>query len=406
MKHAITVVLGIVGLLFAGRGSAANDVGSAIKKGAAYLRSMQEPDGTWPFEGEMGLTALVGLSLLESGAGNDDQTVQQAAQAVRRASVHMIHTYSLATTLLFLDRLGEPTDDPLIGSVGIRLVRGQNNAGGWTYSCPRLEKAEVRRLVAVLEQSGRGVQPPSKQLTRDALAIQEALRDHSPLSTSISLGDNSNTQFATMALWVARRHGVAVRKAVSLVGKRFRSSQTASGGWGYVSPQPTPAMTCAGLLGLAIATGSANEAAYKTNFARYHRDPKLAKPKVMPNPLEDPAIAAGLTALESVLEPNMKPAIPAAEEDDFYFWWSLERVAVAIGAQNLLLQQRLNGSWTSRKEKDARVNTCFALLFLVKANLARDLTFSLRGKMPEPTTISYQSRGLAPVKADKPVGPR
>jgi hypothetical protein len=425
MKRLIAILVGTCGfLLWSGPGYAAKDIETAIREGVAYLRSVQDPNGGWSYEGEAGLTALVGLTLLEAGARTDDKAVQQAAQIMRRESVHMIHTYSLATTLLFLDRLGEPADVPLIESLGIRLLRGQNTSGGWTYSCPRLEKAEVRRLVAVLEppgQPGLVLQPPAKQhLTRDAQMIANAIRDNSPPPASVTFGDNSNTQFAAMALWVVRRHGVAVRKAVNLVGQRFRSSQTPTGGWGYVTPSPTPAMTCAGLLGLAIATGSANEAAHKANFARFHRDPKLAKPKAMPDPLGDPAIAAGLIALESVIGsgPNLKPAFQPPQEDDFYFWWSVERVAVAydlptigkvdwytVGAQKVLRQQQQNGSWVSQKLQDARVDTCFALLFLLKANLARDLTFSLRGQMPEPTKISFQARGPATANEDKPASP-
>ena len=45
--------------------------------------------------------------------------------------------------------------------------------------------------------------------------------------------DNSNTQFATLALWVARRHGLPVDHALARIDSRFRHSQGADGGWGY-----------------------------------------------------------------------------------------------------------------------------------------------------------------------------
>src|SRR5262249_10052952 len=36
---------------------------------------------------------------------------------------------------------------------------------------------------------------------------------------------NSNTQFATLALWVARRHGVPIDRSLRLIVRRFRTSQ-------------------------------------------------------------------------------------------------------------------------------------------------------------------------------------
>src|SRR5207302_4089676 len=52
-------------------------------------------------------------------------------------------------------------------------------------------------------------------------------------------GDNSNTQFAILGLWAARRHGVPVEKALARADSRFRTSQNGDGGWGYM---PVPGM--------------------------------------------------------------------------------------------------------------------------------------------------------------------
>src|SRR5262249_20667033 len=83
--------------------------------------------------------------------------------------------------------------------------------------------------------------------------------------------DNSNTQFAILALWAGRRHGVPLERTLALVVKRFRTSQYPTGGWNYgyaytVGPENqkktrnwtgTASMTCAGLLGLAVGHGLA-----------------------------------------------------------------------------------------------------------------------------------------------------
>jgi len=72
--------------------------------------------------------------------------------------------------------------------------------------------------------------------------------------------DNSNTQFALLALWAARRYDLPLDPVLRLVAKRFRSSQEADGEWQYmvdraqVNP-PLPTMTAAGLLGLAVGYG-------------------------------------------------------------------------------------------------------------------------------------------------------
>src|SRR5205814_6830000 len=64
-------------------------------------------------------------------------------------------------------------------------------------------------------------------------------------------GDNSNTQFAIMAVWVARKHGLPVDRTLAMVEARFRGSQNDDGSWGYTehSGERPDSMTCAGLLG-------------------------------------------------------------------------------------------------------------------------------------------------------------
>src|SRR5207244_9066291 len=80
---------------------------------------------------------------------------------------------------------------------------------------------------------------------------------------------------------------------------------------------------------------------------------------------------------------------------DYYFLWSLERVAVAYGvpavgnkdwynwcAPGLLAAQQRDGGW--RGKFGADIDTCFALLFLRRANLAEDLTAYLKGQVKDP----------------------
>src|SRR5262249_19990195 len=106
-------------------------------------------------------------------------------------------------------------------------------------------------------------------------------------SFNIGGGDHSNTQFAVFALSVGRRLGLPVAKSWHLVAEHFRATQNADGGWGYTpypkdvppgvlrpppggadfgGPWSSPAMTCAGLLGIALGYGVANETVLSTRM--------------------------------------------------------------------------------------------------------------------------------------------
>ena len=76
----------------------------------------------------------------------------------------------------------------------------------------------------------------------------------------------------------------------------------------------------------------------------------------------------------------------------YYYLWSVERVAVALeletigkknwydwGAELLLANQGADGSWTGGDFTTSGADTCFALLFLKKANFTRDLSGALAG---------------------------
>jgi hypothetical protein len=141
-----------------------------------------------------------------------------------------------------------------------------------------------------------------------------------------------------------------------------------------------PTMTCVGLLGLAMGEGAV---------------PTVKDPGVT-SKLANISIQKGLEALgKSVGSPspdaNARPSM-----ENLYFLWSVERVAVLYdlktiggkdwygwGAQILLANQRVDGNWTGGGYTGATdpLDTSFALLFLKRANLIRDLTENLRLNM-------------------------
>jgi hypothetical protein len=399
----------------------------AIDKGVTALRGLQGADGTWPYP-DIGATALAGLTLLECGAKPDDKAVRLAADAVRKASLTLTHIYSIALSILFFDRLGDPADVPLIESLTVRLLSGQTASGGWNYRSPPISAAEMRRLQAQLNQrkelAGRR-EPPKpgdkRRKTKDLpMEIQQQLAAlHRMGGPTVVGSDNSNTQFATLALWVARRHGLPVEEALKRVEARFRSSQHADGGWGYFEQGmrgpmtgSTASMTCAGLLGLAVADGQTLEA----KPAKAGSKPPTALGK-------DPRIPRGLLALSTAIgspadegrKPGERPVRGGAVGGrTYYFLWSLERVAVALdlqtigkkdwyawGADILLANQQEDGSWQGFYG-ECGADTCFALLFLKRANLAPDLTTQLTGQVRDPgERVLKGGVAVDPLKGEK-----
>jgi hypothetical protein len=439
-------------------------VDKAIDQGIEYLRKGQKPDGGWGNGPVVGYSALPGLTLLECGVPADDPQVLKAAELVRGVVPTLQGTYEMALAILFLDRLGDPKDSPLIQTMALRLVAGQSVAGGWTYTCRVLTPQEERDLLTALQQLRPrsplglfvpdGTTPPDLFIPGpdgklpgltvpapggkpgDTVVPQpelggplkdEAQRDRKPeappggtdsrateppvshakvieklppsLKKVASLqppgktkdlpphdqSDNSNTQFAILGLWAAQRHDVPLERPLALIVKRFRNSQSGDGNWGYqYSPRGsngTPAMTCAGLLGLAVGYGLA---AAPQGPARK-------------SDVQDPAIQKGLKALaQHVGAPQAargkNPRARNQNAVNFYFMWSLERVGVlynlptlgekdwyAWGAELLVDHQQPGGHWQGGNYHGATpiIDTCFALLFLKRANFTKDLSNKL-----------------------------
>ena len=215
----------------------------------------------------------------------------------------------------------------------------------------------------------------------------EKLVMRDPVATGVprmTVTDNSNTQFAILALWVAQRHDVPLDRTLRLMVRRFETSQNVDGGWSYhyqyggsLSEPRSIAMTCVGLLGLAVGHGLAQSA-----------PPKL---------VQDPRILNGMAALGR----NVGTPVGAWQGlpmENLYFLWSVERVAVLYnlatiadkdwyrwGAEMLLANQQRRGCWTDGgyHKSTPAIDTCFALLFLKRANFVADLTAKLPFKPGE-----------------------
>jgi len=435
------------GLLAAAPARAADKaaIDAAVEKGVQHLKGLQRENGMWPHE-QIGLTALAGLTLLECGVPADDDAIQKAAAIVRYAAVDNDQTYSIALTILFLDRLGEAVDVALIESLTVRLLAGQNALGGWTYTCPKGDFGEQRRLSNLVKQRNQltaGEKPPRldrrvqrtvQDMPKEIQAQLEQVRKTratvgaNPAAAMARGGmdDNSNTQFAVLALWVARRQGLPVDAALADTDKRFRRSQAGDGGWGYSSGGMAsgmgaasgpllphlasgPAMTCAGLLGVGLAYGAWNENALRTDLKGKEPGKPGAAPPKPQDPSKDKTVVAGFRLLgawvDGMAQGGKAPRVNVASGKVYYFLWSMERVAVAYGVDRfgktdwydwgsgvLLANQGEDGGWNNGEFRNGP-DTCFALLFLKRANLAEDLTRALTSQMKEGMQTALRQGG-------------
>jgi hypothetical protein len=371
------------------------EIDNAVGRGVAFLRSSIANEGVEDERNRIGMTALVAWTLLEAGARADDPLIEKAAHVLRRDLLGAANTYDLATALLFFDKLGHAADEPFIEGLAIRLVAGQTPQGGWGYHSRLTEKNDEAQLRAYLEGSLQNRDKAKKRRRKSGRQLEELpdqvrslLRAAEKPHALAHLPDGSNTQFAMLALWVARRHGLPVDEALLRTVKAFRRAQWANGPWDYyLAPAARGAagrgrvtMTCAGVLAIALEHGIAK----KKNLTL----PPLEK---------DRAAVTGLKQVGRFLSGFDDPKIQPFLTDPTYFYYflfSMERMAVVYdlkkiddidwyrwGAEKLLKRQQPGGQWTGLF---GPADTCFALLFLKRANVARDLTLDLKGIIREP----------------------
>ncbi len=414
-------------------------VDQAIQKGVTRLKALQLPSGTWGADGAthpVGYAALPALTLLECGVPKSDPVILRAESYIRAALPTMDDTYELSLSVLFLDKLGNPKDEQMIQGLALRLIAGQSGTGGWGYKCPNLSSGDSHALQKLLNQLAAPKKTPAangaqagKPAPKDApaprivippnapgLARLNVLQDFSQivLKDPADKGtdpvtpttDNSDTQFAILALWTAQRHGVPMDRTLQLIANRFQTSQSPDGSWGYTYTYgggvgEGPPMDCCGLLGLAVGHGRASNAGQEEDA------------------IKDPKIVNGFAAVNKFI------GAPIGRNRDvplqnLYFLWSWERVGVLYdlptladkdwfrwGAEGIIANQSPAGEWLEGGGYPAATpvaNTCFALLFLRRSNLVADLTAALKLN-PADLTKAIAAKIAAPPPAPAPTPP-
>ncbi|MBP89406.1 MAG: hypothetical protein CMJ64_22290 [Planctomycetaceae bacterium] len=309
-------------------------VRGAIRRGSDFLKSQQRLDGSWTSHQIYigGVTSLITLALLNSGEDVESPVIQKALDYLRSIEQpKMVYSAALQTMAFCA---AEPNKDRRLILRNVMWLeeaqlRGGKRKGAWSYG--------EGRIVG---------------------------------------GDNSNAQFALLALHEAERVGVPVqRKTWESALDYWLRTQKEDGSWGYTEGDPsTGSMTCAGIASLVICSGKISDgdarvAAGSVECCGSHSDTD--------------AIERALLWLGKKFSTNRNPSsLNLGQTHLLYYLYAVERVGrmtgrrfvgrhdwYRAGAASLLeLQEDFRGFWEGRGsgENVPTIGTAFALLFLSK----------------------------------------
>lgn len=336
------------------------NVRRSIGRGVDFIKSKQNKrTGSWNGYDDYpeGLTALAALALLNAGEDLRSPAMQQALNQIRAVDKPVkVYSASLRTMVLCM---AEPKKSRYIIEEHVRWLEEVQTktgryAGAWPYSM--------------------GSRP-----------------------------DNSNSQFALLALYEAQRIGIQVDPEVWKRSQNyFRSSIRADGSWSYFEHPAAPtmpasgSMTCAAVCSLVIC----NEA------LRYLGVEDQDQVTCCGGVDEDPAVQRGLKWLGRF----PMTGNPGSRSYVMYFLYGIERTGRLTGQRFLgdhdwyregtsfLLrrQDTLNGFWRGDGpvEQDPVVSSSFALLFLAKGRRPVLLSRLQHGEDPESRDWNLHRRSL------------
>ena len=312
------------------------DIDAAIVRGVDWLLEEQRGNGSW--DNAPGPSVLAVFALLHAGAR--EHTPGRRGKRMKRAWAWLdrfgpgakkkekAETYASSLMLLALDVRGRDEDRPRMQRLTDQLVHGQATNGQWTYA----------------------------------------------LKPGASVGDNSNTQFAVLALGVAWGADLRIpRTTLDRARAWWQTSPHKNGGFGYASGGSKASarkvsMTAAGISALAVLDSARS------------RTPPTAASLLVANPVLRRAyasLAEDFAISPKATKTQRKGKRVAGQSWPHYYLWTMERAMVLLGVReiktidwfdagtrHLLKSQKKDGSWRGEKPLYA---TSFALLFLTRA---------------------------------------
>ena len=378
-------------------------IGTVIERAADWLIRQQNPDGTWQAamrtdETVVGATSLVVLALANAGVPADDPAMQKALDWIRRQEPKDTYSVSLQTQALAM--VSPQTDLPILERNVRWLEDHRIQRPPDPQKILRLSQEQFETLLTGLTDQDIGTLKTQFGLFKRNLTklqnqknirpdvVQEIEKLYAdaqiklcmPLSectwsygTQKAGGDNSNAQFAVLALHEASIAGVKVDRSLWLESHRhWTSSQNNDGSWGYTAGgrSGTGSMTCAGISSIAITNRRLVSPDAYVDDEQFQCCGGGSSPK----PLEQ-----GLRWLARNFSVTENPST-GSQTWLFYYLYGLERVGRFtarrfIGTHDWYLegaemfvkaQDQLSGNFRNRGVEDPVVATSFALLFLAK----------------------------------------
>ncbi|HEX3998798.1 MAG TPA: DUF4159 domain-containing protein [Pirellulales bacterium] len=326
----------------------AQQVRQAIQKGVDYLERKEDLDkdfGHWPdYPHYIGsTTCLCAMALLYAGVPASDPHVAKAVSYLRTLNADKLgKTYTVSLqTMVFC--LAEPNRDLLLIQRNVKWLeetqitdRGNSHRGGWSYP-------------------------------------------------GLGNGDNSNSQFALLALYEAERVGVPVKDQTwRLALDYWKAAQNFDGSFGYYNLTNkgeigTGSMTCAGIASLVIASGRVGAGEAQADGDQIH---------CCGNQEADDSAERVERALQWLGKEFTVQNNPRGQQSlwHFYFLYGVERIGRLTarrfignhdwyreGAALLVSpgEQLIGGEWQNSgssldPEHDPNIATSFAILFLAK----------------------------------------
>ena len=315
------------------------EVERAIRGGVRYLVKQQKGDGSWADVEESsrtGTTSLVTLALLTAGESADSEPIRRSLDYLRKydpGQLDNVYSVSLQTMVF---AAAKPKEDVVRIQSNVdwlqeaQIVAGDQAPwpGSWTYKLSKVER-----------------------------------------------GDNSNAQYALLALNAASEVGVRVRPEVwKLARDYWQKYQLPDGSWAY-TPEgnngSTASMTCAGISSLVI-----------TGLKRFRGLEKLVGEHGVDDcgrGGSDPSLQAGINWMATHFMVGQN--FGAGQQWKYYYLYGLERTGrlsgvrffgghdwYREGAEELVHDQdKLDGFWRGvQYERVPTISTSFALLFLAK----------------------------------------
>ena len=308
----------------------AREVESAIRKCVDYLYREQINNGVnrggWHGHTgyQSGQTALVTLALLSAQESPTDPRMKKALDYLRRT--RPTKTYEVALHCMALC-IAEPNKDlPLIRDDVDILVKSQRGDGGWGY-----------------ENSG--------------------------------TSDESNSQFAVLALWEASKLNIQVPEDCLSRAYAYWNARHQGSGWGYRDSGPSGSMTCAGISSMLILRDASE------NVDAAVRNGQLVCCGGNPNDARQDPVVQGFNWLTANFTVQSNPNGGAATWGVYYLY-ALERVGRLTGqrffgtrdwyregsAHLISIQAQITGAvqGTGLEGTEPVTTTAMALLFLSK----------------------------------------